>query len=89
MVIERVKEVKKPITELCRNLCVRSIRQALNEPSYVHSANENLFFPVEFLAGLKKLHMPKIRNTLQKRLVALGVPSDANSQELESPIRTN
>lgn len=76
LVIERVKEVKKPITELCRNLGVRSIRQALNEPSCVHIANENLFFPEEFLAGLKKLHMPKIRNTLQKRLVALGVPSD-------------
>ena len=76
LVIERVKEVNKPITELCRNLGVRSLRQALKEPECVYSANENLFSPEEFLAGLKKLHIPKIRNTLQKRLVALGVPSD-------------
>ena len=76
LVIERVKEVKKPITELCRNLGVHSLRQALNEPERVYSSNEILFSPEEFLARLKRLHAPKIRNTLQKRLVALGVPSD-------------
>ena len=76
LVIERVKEIKKPITELCRNLGVHSLRQALKEPECVYSANENLFSPEEFLVGLKKLHVPKFRNTLQKRLVALGVPSD-------------
>ena len=76
LVIERVKEVRNPITELCRNLGVRSLRQALEEPECVYSASENLFTPEEFLAGLEKLHMPKFRNTLQKRLVALGVPSN-------------
>ncbi len=76
LVIERVKEIKKPITELCRNLGVRSLRQALIEPECVYSANEELCTPEELRAGLKKLHMPKFRNTLQKRLVTLGVPSD-------------
>ena len=77
LVIERVKEVKKPITEQCRNLGVPSLRQALTEPECISSTNDKLLVvPEEFLAKLKKLHMPNFRSTLQKKLVALGVPSD-------------
>ena len=76
VVIQSVKEVALPITEQCRDLGVKSLRLALNKPESVYNADEKLNPSKDIQTELNKLQSRKIRNTLSKRLINMGVPSD-------------
>ena len=76
LVVDRVKQVTQPITEQLRKLGVRSLREALKEPKHVFGVDNVLPAPNNMIGRLQGLGNTKLRSTLKKRLVELGVESD-------------
>ena len=75
LVVEKVKEVREPITEQLRELGVRSLREALKEPERVFGVGNMLPAPDSMIGKLQELTNTKLRETFEKRLVEMGVES--------------
>lgn len=71
LVIDHVKEVTEPISEPLRKLGVRSLREAIGEPTSVVGKGD----VVSSCKVLDRLQPRQIRRTFRKRLDALGVES--------------
>ena len=71
LVIDHVKEVTEPISEPLRKLGVRSLREAIGEPTSVVGKGD----VVSNRKVLDRLRLRQIRQTFRKRLDALGVES--------------
>ncbi len=76
LVIDRVKEVSSPISELLRRLGVKSLREKFGEPEQVVGNGNIQQVPDKVLHGVAALRRPAFRRTFRKRLVELGVESD-------------
>ena len=76
LVVDRVKEVTKPITEQLRQLGVKSLREALNEPERVSGVGNITQALEDMNTELEILRSSALRRTFQKRLASLGVQSD-------------
>ena len=76
LVIDHVREVKAPISDVLRLLGMRSLREALKEPEGV-TGNGNTVLVIEDIASrFVELQSSRIRRTLLKRLNELGVETD-------------
>ena len=76
LVIHRVKEVSRTVSEPLRELGIRSLRQALGEPECV-SGNGGVLPAVEPLCdAVDRLKTRRFRQTFFKRMDELGVESD-------------
>lgn len=76
LVIDRVKGVSSPISELLRRLGVKSLREKFGEPEQVVGNGNIQQVPDKVLHGVAALRRPAFRRTFRKRLVELGVESD-------------
>ena len=76
LVVDRVKEVAKPISEPLRKLGVRSLREALREPEHVSGAGGIAPASGSVLVKFTALRSSRVRRTFLKRLAELGVESD-------------
>ena len=75
LVIDRVKDVTKPITESLRELGIRSLREALKEPESVAGTGDIAPVGEDIRARLHKLQYTPFQRTFWKRLNELGVES--------------
>ena len=75
-VIDHVKEVAEPIREPLRNLGIRSLREALEQPESVSGAGETAPAEGEVVEQLRALRSHHFRRTFLKRLATLGVEPD-------------
>ena len=75
-VIDRVKEVSRPITEPARRLGIRSLREALGEPEHVSGAGGMEPATGDFLDAVENLKSVRFRRTFFKRIGDLGVESE-------------
>ena len=76
LVIIRMQEVTKPITEPLRRLGVRSLREAIGEPEHVAGSGNSKQAAEGFLNKFDALRSPRFRSTFRKRLDELGVESE-------------
>jgi hypothetical protein len=76
LVIEHVKEVTEPIREPLRNLGIRLLREALNEPESVSGSGDTAPADGEAVERLQALRSNHFRRTFLKRLATLGVEPD-------------
>ena len=76
LVIDSVKEVSKPITEVLRGLGIRSLREAIGEPESVNGSGRVSDVDESIEAAFLKLRTPKFRSMFRKRLIQLGVETD-------------
>ena len=76
LVIDRVKEVREPISEPLRNLGVKSLREALGEPVSVVGIGSIEQAPKLFHEALGKLRSSKFQRKFRKCLDELGVDLD-------------
>jgi hypothetical protein len=76
IVIDRVLEITEPISDTLRKLGIRSLREAIGEPNCVLGDGDIQEASGELLDRLKALRSQKVRRTLLKRLVELGVEPD-------------
>ena len=76
LAIDRVMEVREPTTERLRDLGVRSLREALDEPVSVAGTGEIAAAGEDLLAQFHVLLSRRFRRTLLKRLNDLGVESE-------------
>lgn len=76
LVIDRVKEVSEPASELLQRLGVKSLREKIGVPRrVVGNGNIQQAFD-KVLRGVDALCRPKFRHTFRKHIVELGVESD-------------
>jgi len=71
-----VQKVTEPISEVLRKLGVRSLREAIGEPSHVLGHGDIKDASDKLLERLEALRTPRFRGTLLKRLEDLGLTSD-------------
>ena len=76
LAIDRVKEVREPISHRLRDLGVRSLRKALNEPVSIAGTGEIATGGKDVLARFHALLSRRLQRTLLKRLNDLGVESN-------------
>jgi hypothetical protein len=75
LVIDRLREVSEPVSEPLRGLGVRSLREAIGEPSYVAGSGTITEAPAAFRDQFEALRSSRFRRTFLKRLDELGVPA--------------
>ena len=73
LAIDRVTEVREPITDRLLDLGIRSLRAALDEPVNVAGTGEVEAAGEDILARFRALLSRQIRRTLRKRLTDLGI----------------
>ena len=76
LVIDRVREVSKPISEPLRKLGVRSLREALGEPEDVSGTGDIIAAAAGFRDAVDNLKSVKFRRTFFKRIDDLGIDSE-------------
>ena len=99
LVIDRVREVTEPISEVLRKLGIRSLREAVREPTHVVGHREIQEASDKLTERLDALRSPGFRMTLLKRLTLViknGVvenvfypvfPPDKNAGEVVAWLR--
>ena len=75
-VIDRVREVTEPVSEVFRKLGIRGLREAIGEPVQVSGTAKVQEAGDELRERLEALRSPRFRRTFLKRLDELGVVSD-------------
>ena len=76
LVIDRAKEVIKPISEPLRTLGIKSLREALKEPEGVTGFGDVTPASNDIVARFRELQSRRFRRTFLKRLSELGVELD-------------
>ena len=76
IVIDRIQEINRPISELLSKLGVKSLREKLGEPERVTPKGDTKQADKCLLGKVAELQSSGFRNTFRKRLNKLGVKSE-------------
>ena len=75
LAIDRVQELKEPVSEQLRDLGVKSLRERLQEPEVVTGTGGITPAPEDILASFQTLKSAAFKNTFHKRINELGIES--------------